>query len=50
MRPAYNTRCPECGIRLVVMDEWQYDKDKDGKTIKWFDPDRIIQQHIRKAH
>lgn len=55
-RPAYITRCPICGRRITVPDEWQFEKVPDPRdpkkqiTVKWFCPDRTIQQHIRKSH
>jgi hypothetical protein len=50
MRPAYITRCYVCGVRIVIADEMQEDKDKDGKVVKWFDPDRIVERHVRRSH
>jgi hypothetical protein len=53
MRPAYQTRCWQCGEKITVADEWQFEKVKVGDkvvTVKWFDPDRIVLQHIRKVH
>ena len=53
MRPAYVTRCWQCGEKILVPDEYQYEKKQVGDkivTIKWFDPDRFVQLHIRKSH
>lgn len=41
MRPAYNTRCWKCGIRLSVSDVLR-EKTVEKKKIKWFDVDDII--------
>jgi len=55
-RPAYQTRCPICMVKITVPDEWQFEKIKDPRdpekwiTVKWFCPDRMVQQHVRKAH
>jgi hypothetical protein len=53
MRPAYITRCPVCGIKITVPDEWQWEtvmvNDKPVK-VRWFCPDRFVQQHVRKTH
>ena len=50
MRPAYVTRCYICGCKVVVADEWCEDKLADGKVVRWFDPDRIVDRHIRRSH
>lgn len=41
MRPAYNTRCYKCGIRLVISDEFRT-ITVDKKKIRVFNVDDII--------
>jgi hypothetical protein len=58
MRPAYVTRCPICGCQLIAVDEYgDYNVmvKRDGKMVRksenrWFDPDWIIERHIRVSH
>lgn len=41
MRPAYQTRCYNCGERLTISDEWRV-KTIDKKKVQTFHVDDII--------
>lgn len=52
------TRCYVCFTPLFAVDDYgDYNKwiEKNGKRVRktddrWFDPDWVIQNHIRKSH
>ncbi len=54
----YLTRCPVCGTRLIAVDDYgDYNVfvTKNGQRVRktedrWFDPDWVINRHIRSAH
>ena len=54
----YPTRCYVCGVRLIVVDDYgDYAKmvKRDGKLVRkseqqWFDPDWVIQYHVKFKH
>lgn len=52
-RPGYVTRCWLCGARLETLDNYKdskFDRDNKRWITRWFDPDWVIAEHIRRCH